>query len=300
MTLSAHARGTLGNSALTGRVRLDSLHREDFVPQQPIAVDLQCQATETSSFHSFPSIQCAWPAAASPNVLVTASIPDVRTLNSVTAKLSLDSIPLNAAPDWLRMASRRIPADLAASGAISGDAESLPGLADNLSHWDTRLKTSLHLQSLTLASPQSALTPLTLGDTTLSFTPPTAAPSPRAPAVPSPLPAAIPGLQLAPTTIDLGGKEPATLDGRIDSTGYTLHLTGMIVLSRLIALGTALPQFGDGLDTVLPTIHPTTPIRLDLTASHPWRGAANMAGHISPPRSHPSDPQTSLAFIEEA
>jgi AsmA protein len=71
----------------------------------------------------------------------------------------------------------------------------------------------------------------------------------------------------------LGGKEPATLEGRFDATGYTLHLTGMASPSRLLVLGTALPEFGDGLEKVLPASHVSAAVPVDLTAVHPWAGA---------------------------
>ena len=77
---------------------------------------------------------------------------------------------------------------------------------------------------------------------------------------------------LAPTALALGGKEPAVLEGRFDATGYTLHLSGMASSARLIALGTALPEFGDGLAKVLPVNHTTVPVPVDLTATRPWGG----------------------------
>jgi AsmA protein len=68
----------------------------------------------------------------------------------------------------------------------------------------------------------------------------------------------------------LGGKDPAILEGHFDTTGYTLHLTGMASLARLHALAAALPQFGDGLAEVLPTNRAAGPFRIDLTATRSW------------------------------
>ena len=70
--------------------------------------------------------------------------------------------------------------------------------------------------------------------------------------------------------IPLGGPTPATLLGSADTTGYTLRLFGPIALARLLALGNALPPFGDGLAAILPKNRPAGPIRLDLTAHRPW------------------------------
>ena len=78
------------------------------------------------------------------------------------------------------------------------------------------------------------------------------------------------GFQLAPISLALGGKDPATLDGHFDHNGYTLHLAGMASLARLHALTTALPQLGDGLADVLPINRAAGPFRIDLTANRLW------------------------------
>jgi AsmA protein len=80
------------------------------------------------------------------------------------------------------------------------------------------------------------------------------------------------GFVLAPTLLALGGKEPAVLDGRIDRSGYSLHLTGMATTARLLALGAAVPQFGDGLAEALPTNRAAGPFRVDMVANRTWGG----------------------------
>jgi AsmA protein len=77
---------------------------------------------------------------------------------------------------------------------------------------------------------------------------------------------------LAPTPLALGGKESAILEGHFDASGYTLHLSGMVTSSRLLALGAALPEFGDGLAKALPANHAAGPFRVDLTAVRPRGG----------------------------
>jgi AsmA protein len=83
---------------------------------------------------------------------------------------------------------------------------------------------------------------------------------------------------LAPTTLNLGAKDPAQIEGRFDHSGYQFHLTGSALPSRLLALGAALPQFGDGLADALPPpskdapARAELPIRLDLTSTRQWFG----------------------------
>jgi AsmA protein len=100
-----------------------------------------------------------------------------------------------------------------------------------------------------------------------------------------------------PVTLPLGGKEPATLEGRFDASGYTLQLTGSVVAEDLMALGNAIPAFGDGLKPRLdemdanPSANPRDdppgnppsgsdplpaaplhPLQVDLTATRAWGG----------------------------
>lgn len=84
---------------------------------------------------------------------------------------------------------------------------------------------------------------------------------------------------MPPATLALGGKDPATLEGRFDDAGYSLHLSGNILPSRLRALAAAVPQFGDGLNTILPpppavSASPVKelPIHIDATSSRVWGG----------------------------
>ncbi len=290
MTLTAHAQGTVGTSTLTSHLSLTALRRADFVPDRRPNVDLQCQATATNSFHTFNDLQCTWPPAGSTQpVVLLATIPDIRDLNSATAKIGTPALPISTALNWLRVASSRMPSDLTANGTLSGSAEFPSGLAHIKSQWDNQTNAALQIAALTLQSPTSGLAPTTIGDIAIHSATPDA-PDPkrlhkRAPATPPTL-----GLLLSPTTLPLGGKDPATIDGRIDATGYTLHLTGTAILSQLVALGHAIPQFGDGLEAILPTTLSDTPTRIDLTVIRPWGATQTWQDnttHPTAPRPHP-------------
>jgi AsmA protein len=136
-----------------------------------------------------------------------------------------------------------------------------------------------------------------LGDLLLQSTPPPAGHSPRHRVT---LPTAhSSSFDLAPIALPLGGKQPATLEGRIDATGYTLHLTGSALLSSLLALGDAIPQFGDGLRQFLQpasaAVSPSQPqkpaptadpIHIDLTATRAWGGPQTWS-QTTPAPAHP-------------
>jgi hypothetical protein len=78
-------------------------------------------------------------------------------------------------------------------------------------------------------------------------------------------------VNVEPMALELGGVLPAELEGRVDSNGYTLHLSGIVLRSRLLQLAKALPQFGDGLMEALPPAPADgvaeAPMRVDLVSN---------------------------------
>ena len=290
MTLSANAQGTLGSNTITSHLSLTALRRADFVPERRPSVDIQCEATAANTFHSFTNLQCTWPPTGSTQpIALIATIPDVRDLSTATAQLGTPALSIPTTLDWLRTASSRIPSDLTATGTLSGSAELPSGLTHLRSQWDTQITAAFQIPALTLESPTSGLPPTTLGPIAIHTAIPTPAPTrPHRRTPTTPLTPPTRGLQLDPTTLPLGGKDPATLDGHIDATGYTLHLTGNALLSQLIALGRAIPQFGDGLEDILPTTLTDTPTHIDLTATHPWGSTQTWQDNTThPTQTHP-------------
>jgi hypothetical protein len=283
MILSANAQGTVSNSAIQARLQLTGARRADFVPVQPLDVNLQCLGTATGDFHSFQDIHCSWPPAGSsdpPTLAISGAIPDIRSPHSAAIEIGTPGLPAATLLDWLHVASSRVPADIAASGTLTGSLSYRPDLAS-----PTPWQGEMLLTNASLINPRSSATPLVTGDVTLQSVSPQPPPDPRHkqrhPVAPPPN-----GFQLAPVTLALGGKDPAILDGHFDNTGYTLHLTGMASIARLHALATALPQFGDGLAEVLPTNRAAGPFRIDLTATRTWRAAQTWTDNTA----HPAPP----------
>ncbi len=267
MILSANAQGTISNSAIQTRLQLTGARRADFVPARSLDVNLQCLGTATGDFHSFQEIHCSWPPAGSsdpPTLAISGAIPDIRNPNSAAIEIGTPGLPAATLLDWLHVASSRVPSNLAASGTLTGTLSYRPDPST-----PTPWQGEMLLTNASLVNPGSGATSLLTGDVNLQSVAPPPPPDPRHkqrhPVAPPPS-----GFQLAPITLALGGKDPAILDGHFDTNGYTLHLTGMASITRLHALATALPQFGDGLAEVLPTNRAVGPFRIDLTATRPW------------------------------
>jgi AsmA protein len=284
MTLSANVQGTVSNSAIQARLQLTGARRADFVPAQPLDVNLQCLGTATGDFHGFQDIHCSWPPAGSsdpPTLAISGALPDIRQPKSAAIEIGSPGLPAATLLDWLHIASARVPSDIAATGTLTGTLSYHPELS-NSTPWQGELL----ITNASLINPRAGNASLITGDVTLESVTPLV-PDPhhkqRHPAAPLPS-----GFQLAPTSLALGGKDPVTLDGHFDTTGYTLHLTGMASLARLHALASALPQFGDGLAEVLPTNRAAGPFRIDLTATRSWRGAQTWTDNTAHPAAiHP-------------
>ena len=267
MTLTATARGTVGKSAVQGRLRLDDARRADFVPERTLSVDMECLGTATSAFHAFANVRCSWPPVGSgvQTVALAGSLPDIRRPEMGTVSVGTPGISGGTLLDWLRIASARVPPDVTAAGTMTGSVSYHPG---SVSPWEGEVLVA----DAGLKSAKAGAGSLVSGDVRLRSVEQVAVEPHSKKKRPV---AAVSGsaFVLSPVSLALGGKEPAVLDGRADASGYTLHLSGMVTAQRLLALGAAVPQLGDGLAEVVPVNRAAGPFRVDLVAGRVWGGA---------------------------
>jgi hypothetical protein len=258
MNLTAAVKGTLGDNALETQLTIANLRRDDFVPARTLDVNLQCRTQVLGAFHKLTNLHCAWPPTATDTGLtLTGDVPEVLQPRSAAVQASVKQLDAAQLLDTLRLASARVSPDLKLSGSLTAEAK--------------------------CCIPDQAGTPLTGFD----FSIPKArlALGEGTPYVDSPITGTLVGQQLVlqPIEIDLGAPTPATLEGHADLNGYSLHLSGPALPQRLLQLATALPQFGDGLATVIPqpasptppaatpaTPIPVIPIRIDATSNRTW------------------------------
>jgi hypothetical protein len=265
MALSANIRGTLGESAITARLHLIGARRADFVPQQPLAAEVECFATATSIFHSFQDLRCSWPpdgASGASTVAMTGEIPDIRRLEESKIQLGTSGVPASTLLGWLRVLTPGISDDLSATGKLIG---SLSYNEAATHQWTGRL--TLHDADVRARTDDSSDS-LIKGDISLR-TGADVTPDAHRHQVKNSSP--LEEFTLSSTTLALGGHDPAAMDGHFDRSGYVLHLTGTATTERLKELATALPCVAGGLADVASTSHEgSDPFHVDLTSAYSW------------------------------
>jgi AsmA protein len=263
MSLSANIRGTLGESAVTSRLRLVGVRRADFVPQQPVSMEIECFTTAMSIFHSFQDLRCSWPPNASadtPTVALTGEIPDVRHLERSSIQFGTSGIPAATVLNWLRISNAGISEKISGAGTLTGSMNYEGGQA---ARWSGQLT----LHDAFLKSAPAETDSLLQGDIAMRIVPSAAQSGTGI------------SLQLSPTAVLLGGRDPAMLEGRFDDRGYTLHLYGMATKARMQELANAIAPLGQGLvDTAddsaaAPAVAAAPPAKIDRSTSAGWSEA---------------------------
>jgi len=248
MTLRASVTGTVGENTLESQLELSHGRRAEFVPAEPLEAEIGCAARASRVFHQLSDVRCVWPVESDkPGVVLTGQVPDVQDLSTAKGTVTLRKVPAEALLDGLRLGTPRVSPGLAATGKLGG--------------------------GLTIAGPQVAGS-LMVTEAVLTL-------DGGAPFVDGGVSAEVGAgeVTVRPIGLKLGAPAPASLDAHIDRAGYTMHLSGAALRTRLLEFAAALPQFGDGLAEVLPPVteeaesKTETPIRVDLASTHPWGGA---------------------------
>ena len=259
--------GTVGQNTIKTSIGVEGARRADFVPPHELSMQIGCHATVSSTFHAFTGIECAWPPAESSNrsdVMVAANIPDVTEPRTASVRVTIPALPLGRLLDVLGVATPHPPAGFSGDGALAGSltwglpageesasaGPGKPGLPAPSVEAKPTWSGELDLSGASLTLDDGHIVPLQ--EVVLRATAPAAQPAhshrPAAPVAPPPPDS----FDLLPVTLDLGGREPVTLSGHLDDSGYALHLAGSVLPAQLLALGSAIPQLGDGLEDCLP------------------------------------------------
>ena len=270
MRLNFSAHGTIGESFVKTSLQLRGARRADFVPPQSLNLRVECQATAAETFHAFHQVRCSWPPPATSLLALTTEIASIHNAGAAPFELGTPGLPAATLLEWLRVASPRVSPDVVASGILTGSLtrELQGGVYSG----------HLALSGVALKGGAIGDSPITLGNAILASAPTLLAPDRpsrrnRTQASSAFYPVAG-EFVMPPATLDLGGKEPALLEGHFDPHGYSLHLYGTLLPSRLLALAGAIPQFGDGLSALVPPASLSTakeaPVHVDMVSNRMW------------------------------
>ena len=268
MDVNATVTGLFGDAQVGSHIAFDGLRRADFEPERTLAMQADCAGRALHALHRIEEIHCNVPVGVGA-LRVEGSVDDVLGNARPQVTFTAERLPAAQLLEIARHATNRIAPQLAVEGTIDGTFRFGDGQNANLARWSG----SATLPTLTLHVPDIAA-PITAENLQLHSAE-TSAPAKKH-RNPS---AATSGLVLDPFHLPLGGVTPATVDGALHRHDYLLHVRGSVMQSQLLALAQAVPQFGDGIDTVLPQpalampAKVEQPISVDLAAQRTWGGA---------------------------
>ncbi|MCL2661616.1 MAG: AsmA family protein, partial [Acidobacteriaceae bacterium] len=284
LTLETKIRGRVGTNTVQTRLRINDVRREEFIPEQPLTVDLSCNGEAAEFFRSFSHIRCVCPSEGNkPAVVLGVTVLDVRQWRDATVEAVVADVPASRLIDWWHIVSPRVPEGLAAEGMLTGNLSYYHG-ANLMIFPKGRWDGSVTLAGARLKTSGKKGVSLLDNDPVLHTISPLEQDKRRG-RNRKPQPPADDSMHLDPVRLNLGGHDPAILTGQIDNAGSTFHLVGMATQARLDALAKAIPQLGDGLDAVLPRTTSAEPFRIDLTATRLWGAQQQWHDNLAHPAS---------------
>jgi AsmA protein len=267
-SLDFTVRGTADDAATTARVRIDGLHREDFVPVTSLAIDANCTAQMNLLQRTASNAKCVLPTGEG---VLTATAQSLRVepgQRPQEAALLVQHIPAGWLLDAIRLVRQGISPDLTASGEVDG---SFAFDQDALS--TQRLTGAARWIHAALTAP-SLGGPLALPVVRVSAgaEPDAAARKGKSHAHKGEAPPASLALTLEPLAVNAGGPSPVLVQGSLGRADYELSLTGPVDLATTVPL---LRSLGFARWAVLHTISGQANVALQVKDS--WMRSAGSA-----------------------
>jgi hypothetical protein len=261
---AADVSGDLDSLAIRTHIQVANLHREEFTPPEPFAVDATCRAAYSRAARTLSDLTCRWPVGKG-QLLLTGSLSAGQALGPVIHRAA--PAPNPGLQSTLALTVQQLPASflVAAAGLARSDFApefhlegALNGMLFYTAHGtDTPLYAGV-LEASRLRLEASGLeTPLELADARL--------------AAATPAPSGVSTLELTTAPIDLGGTAPVAINAQLTAQGFLLHAAGSASLARLEALGRATHT----LPAALAWLAPHGTAEFDLTRTASWLQAAS-------------------------
>jgi hypothetical protein len=220
LDVEAEVGGTLELAQIKARLKVAGLHRSEFTAARPLDVETSCQAAFHKKSRSLEDISCASPVGDG-GLLLTGSIEEVQTLTQAQLTLAIHRVPAAAVLTGLQEVRSGLGAGVQAAGALDGHF-----------HYATQsgrpplISGEMALDSLSLTPPDTSK-PFLLGPVRL-----------RCESSVGGVATGPPALLLQPVRLAMGAPVPVTVDGRFNSAGFDLHVSGATSLARLQAFKT--------------------------------------------------------------
>jgi hypothetical protein len=271
---TAQARGTMSKALLTTNIQIEGFHRAEFVPPDELDLSALCQGQYALGSRNENSIECVAPLG-SGKLLVRDAFAGVASGTSsnrwtsspgASLQIALQHAPAEFFLDLLRHIHPGLASDASISGEITGKVNCDAGYLGTLRGCSGQIRSTPAAVSLPGVPSPLKFSPIILSDSpgggqsarVAGFQ--TAGKEIHRPQVSSPM-----LWYLAPVHFSMGGPNPATMTGTLNSTGITLKIGGATDLAELAKLAQALrvPAFSGGVQSA----HGTAQLTLSLEST---------------------------------
>ena len=249
--------GEVDRLRLSTKLLFTNVHRQEFTPEQPLTLDLTCQATYLRAAGSIHTGSCLLPLGAGRVLLRQDDVPPEKPTQEGAAdssrwELAAEHVPVSAVASLFSVLGPAVPAPANFTGEING--------AMSYRRETHELAGSFTSEELTIA--HAALGGLPLQVTGLRLQPD-----------PSPIGSRTLLLSADPVPLGLAGR-PVLLSGEFTRSSYTVHAAGAASLPALAAAASGLHLHGLSAltpvaDAPLPTSEQATAM-LALTSAGRW------------------------------
>ncbi len=282
LNVDATLDGTLGGAQVGSKVTVGGLRRAEFFPARTLDLQVTCGSGFTLHPATMTEFQCSLPTGAPEPLVLHAPTVHLQNIKATEGSLEGAGVPMRWALLWAAMFSPRVPTALPSQGTLDVNLRrTAPGAAPPAAFVPDR--SAKGRRAARRAGPPVATSPWT-GSLLLKLPIPSqegAAPGVNVLAwtvVPS-LAEGRPTLRLTPTPVILGAGGPVVVSGQVQERGYSFNVSGTTPTGALFAPVRYLPELGDGLEAVLPTLPAgAEPTRLQFSCSRTWGQAQICTG----------------------
>jgi hypothetical protein len=289
LTAALHLDGTADAARVSARLRTTGVHRIEFAPAEPLDFDANCAFVYHYSLRAFDNLRCDSPLGDG-HIQLRGDLPGRGAPPSFA--LELQSVPVAAGLDLLRILRSSLNPSLQASGTVGGK------IVYAESNARSRAAKSARMRPAKAASVERSALTGSLAVRNFELSGGSLSQPIRAPSILLE-PAEIPPDHLPSLagSVDLraGGAEPLRLAFRLWPYGYYIRANGQMNLARLKELARLAAPQAAALNALS-----AGPVSVDLTAAGPWLPAqeALIRNHPSAAPARTSAPAPSGLAVE--